>query len=117
MSTTPVTPASSTLSKILTGLTETNSIVSLGITVAGVVIPLVKGLVADIKKINTPQGTVAYQIVIAADATEIDGDKTMEVADIAAVNAYLASIGAPLVPVPAPDPSAPPAAAEPTPAA
>jgi hypothetical protein len=105
-------PAPTTASKILTALSGVGGVVSLGVEIAEEVVPLVKGVVTSIKAIDSPQGTVSYQVVISTDATELDGVETMSEADLAAWNQYLVAHGAaPLtVPTIAADPLDAPAA-------
>jgi hypothetical protein len=104
MTTNPVGPApTSTLAKVLADLQAAGGYVSLGVTAAGVLIPLVKGAIAEIKKLTSPQGVVTYQVVITTDASELDSVVALADADLTALNEYLASVGAPPVPVtPAP---------------
>ncbi len=109
MSTKPVTPSPATgaLSAILNGLGQTNMIVSLGLQVAGIVVPLVKGLVSQIKLISTGASTVTYQVVVTADEANLQAVQALSDSDLAAINAELARLGK--TPLPVPTSAAPPA--------
>ena len=98
--TTPVTPKPST-SSILSALAAANTYVSLGLQVAGVVVPLVKGLITEIKQIATGQQTVTYQILIQTDESDLASVVTVSDADLAAINAELERQGKSPLPVPA----------------
>jgi len=110
MSTKPVAPSPATgaLSAILAGLGQTNMIVSLGLQVAGIVVPLAKGLVSQIKLISQGQTTVTYQVVVTTDENSLQQIDAISDADLAAINAELARLGKP--PLPVPTSAAPPAA-------
>ena len=111
MATNPVTPApAKSLSSVLSALASTNTYVSLGIEVAGVIIPLVKGLIQEIKQIATGEQTVAYQVLLQTDEGDLQQVITVSDADLAAINAELVRLGKSPLPVPA-------AAAEPAPPA
>jgi len=96
---TPV-PASGALSAILAGLGQTNMIVSLGLQVAGIVVPLAKGLVTEIKKISQGQTTVTYQIVVTTDEANLQAVDAISDADLSAINAELVRLGKSPLPVP-----------------
>lgn len=128
MATNPVTPApAKSLSSVLSALAETNTYVSLGIEVAGVVIPLVKGLIQQIKQIATGEQTVAYQVLLQTDEGDLQQVITVSDADLTAINAELVRLGKTPLPIPAtaapaPEPALPaqpaaPAPEAPTPAA
>jgi len=105
MSTSNPAPAPSTAQTILTALQNVGGWVTVGATIAGVALPLVKGLITDIKKITSPQGVVTYQVVISTDEAEIAGVVALADVDLAAINEYLVSAGLPpLVVPPAPAP-------------
>ena len=101
MSTTNPTPAPTTASTVLTALQTAGGWVTLGVEVAGVVIPLVKGLIAKIQQITLPQGDVSYQVLITADQNELAAVVTLAESDLAAINAKLAADGKPPLVVPA----------------
>lgn len=110
---TPVTPKPS-MSSILTALASANTYVSLGLEVAGVIVPLVKGLIMEIRQIATGQQTVTYQVLIQADEGDLQSVITVSDADLAAINAELVRLGKPPLAVPAAEPTlAPPAPATP----
>lgn len=112
MSTQPVAPkpasGAGTLAGILSGLWQTNMIVSLGLQIAGVVIPLAKGLVSSIKQISQGETTVTYQVVVTTDENNLQQVDAISDADLAAINAELTRLGKQSLPVPAS--AAPPAA-------
>lgn len=86
--------ASSTLGLI-------NQDIQLVLEIGGVLIPLIKGAITDIKKIFTPQGTVEYTVVIATDQAELAEVATVSIADLVAINAQLKALGKPTLDVPA----------------
>jgi hypothetical protein len=98
MSTTPTPVPASTAQKILNDISTAGGYVSL--VVGG--IELVKGLVSAIKSVGSAKGTQTYQIVISTDAAELDAIVALDATEIAAINADLAQMGAPTIPVPAP---------------
>ena len=104
MSTPPKAPGS-TLSNVLTILSGAGGYVTLGIQVAGVVIPLVKALISKIEGIGGPAVVITFSDVLAADEALIQSIIDSSNADLAAVNAELARIGLPTLPEP-PPPSA-----------
>jgi hypothetical protein len=83
-----------------------NSEISLGLQVGSVLIPIIKGAIADIKQELTPQGTVTYTVVIATDQAELADVASISIADLIAINAELKAQGAKPLDVP----PAPPAA-------
>jgi hypothetical protein len=107
MSTTNPAPASpSTASTILTALQTAGGWVTLGVEVAGVVVPLIKALVAKIEQITAPDGTVTYQVLVTADQGELAAVVTLADADLAAINAKLVADGKTPLAIPA-SPAAP----------
>jgi len=93
----------STPNKILTALADANGVISLGLEVAGVVVPLVKGAITEIRKLGTSTSNVTYQVVLEVDATELDSIDKLAVDDLTAINAELAARG--ITPVPIAPPS------------
>lgn len=71
-----------------------NGEVSLGLQVGSVLIPLIKGVISDIKSIASPQGTVTYTVVIATDEAELASVAQVSIADLVAINAELKAQGA-----------------------
>lgn len=101
MATNPVTPTpAKSLSGVLSALASTNTYVSLGIEVAGIVIPLVKGLIQEIKQIATGEQTVAYQVLIQTDEGDLQQVIAVSDDDLTAINAELVRLGKPPLPVP-----------------
>lgn len=94
---------SSTPNKVLTALADANEYVALGMNVAGVFVPLVKGAIKAIRAIGAPQDTVAYEVLLQVDGADLDDVAKLAAADLLAINAELAARGVPEVPVsPAP---------------
>lgn len=90
---------SSTPNAVLTALAGANEYVSLGLEVAGVVVPLVKGAITGIKQIATGTDTVSYQVLLQVDGTELDAVDKLATDDLTAINAELTARGVPTVPV------------------
>ena len=97
----------STPNKVLTALAGTNEYVSLGLEVAGTVVPLVKGAITEIRRISTPTDTVSYQVLLQVDGAELDAVDKFASDDLLAINAELAARGVPEVPVAPPTDSKP----------
>ena len=87
-----------------------NTEIALGLQVGSIVVPIIKGIIADIKGIITPQGTVEYTVVISTDQKELSGVVQMSVDDLVAINAELKAQGAAQL-------AMPPTPADPTPTA
>jgi hypothetical protein len=83
---------------ILSALSNSNQIITLGLEVAGQLVPLVKGAITEIKKISSGAKTETYQVVITADAAELDAITKLAADDLTALNAELARLGVPPVP-------------------
>jgi hypothetical protein len=83
---------------ILSALSGTPSAVTIGLEVAGQLVPLVKGAITEIKKISTSAKTESYQVVITADAAELDAITKLAADDLTALNAELARLGVPPIP-------------------
>lgn len=77
-----------------------NGDVSLGLQLGSVLIPLIKGVVGDIKSITTPQGTVEYTVVIKTDQAELASVAQIAIADLMAINNELKGQGAATLTVP-----------------
>lgn len=92
-------------------LGDINTEIALGIQVAGVLIPLAKGLVAKIEGIGTKTTTITFTDLVAADAAELDAIQQLSTDDLTAVNAELVRLGRP--PIAPLDPPAPPTAVGP----
>jgi hypothetical protein len=80
---------------ILAGLAESNQLVTLGIELAGEIIPLGKALISDIRKISIGGKTYTYEELLAADNAELDVIHSLVGGDLEAVNAELAAMGLP----------------------
>jgi hypothetical protein len=100
MSTPPKSPAGSAASTILTILQESNGYISLGLQLAGVFVPLAKGLIQKIKGIGAGNVTITFTDLVAHDQAEIAGIVTTAGADLDAVNAELVRLGHPPLPTP-----------------
>ena len=100
MSSTPQKPAGSTAATILTILQESNGYISLGIQLAGVFVPLAKGLIQKIEGIGAGNVTITFTDLVAHDQAEIAAIVATAGADLDAVNAELVRLGAPPLPNP-----------------
>lgn len=89
----------STPNKILAALAGTNEYVSLGLEVAGTVVPLVKGAITEIRSIATGKETVTYQVLLQVDGAELDSVDKLAVDDLTAINAELSARGISPVPI------------------
>ena|ERR1700675_2143556 len=95
---TPATPATpSTASKLvttaksaLTALAGINGEVTLALNVAGVLVPLVKGAIAEIRQIATGGATMTFAVLIQTDDAELDAIDKLSNDDLTAINAELA---------------------------
>jgi len=99
----------SSTKNILGALSDAGTVLSIGLPVAGEIIPLATGLVKEIKSIATGSETVDYQILLQTDGAELDAIHQLAEDDLAAINAELAKLGQP----PIADPSAPASPAAP----
>lgn len=85
---------------VLGALSDTNTAITLGLEIAGQLIPLGKGLLRSIKAIGTGSETQSYVLLITADAAELDAIAALSLEDLAAVNAELTKLGkAPVIPI------------------
>lgn len=89
----------STPNKILSTLADANEYVSIGLEVAGVVVPLVKGAITEIKKLGAGTDSETYQVLLQVDAAELDSVDKLAEDDLTAINAELAKRGVPTVPI------------------
>ena len=104
---------STSVKNILSGLAGANQIITLGLEIGGVVVPLAKGLIQEIKQIGGGAQSVSYQVLIQTDSAELEAIAQLATDDLAAINAELAKLGKPAIP--ALDPTAPGPAADPAP--
>ena len=112
---TPATPSTGTKIALgartaLTALASVNGEVTLALNVAGVLVPLIKGAISEIRQIATGGQTLSYAVLIQTDDAELDAINTLSNDDLTAINAELARLGqAPATPAASP---APPAASK-----
>jgi hypothetical protein len=106
MSTTPNPPSTSS-GALLTVLQGAGGYVTLGLELAGVFVPLVKGLISKIEEIGTGSVTIAFTDLVAADMKALDEIAQLSTEDLTAINAELTRVGAPTLPAPA-EPTPPP---------
>jgi hypothetical protein len=92
----------STPNKILTALADANGVIALGLQVGAVVVPLVKGVIKEIRAIGSGTETVSYEIVVQADLAELDAVDKLASDDLAAINLELKVRGIPEIPIPPP---------------
>lgn len=100
MSTTP-----SPTSALLNVLTSLNGRVQLGVTIANVVVPLIAGVIKDIKTGISGQ-TVEYTVVIQTERAVLDSIIASGASDLAAINVELVRLGIAPLAVPSATPSA-----------
>jgi hypothetical protein len=81
-------------------LADANEYVALGLQVGNLVVPLVKGLIKEIRVIGQGTETVSYEIVIQTDQAELEDVKKLSTDDLAAINEELTRLGLPTVVVP-----------------
>ena len=106
------TPASSA-ANILGILQQANGYIALGVQVGNLLIPLGRGLIAEIRKIGAGSESQSYEIVVRMDLAEIEDTKKMSTDDLTAINEEFTRMGLPTVPVPTPEaPPTPPPAPE-----
>jgi len=116
MGTTPTPPAAdSALATLLKILEASNTYVSLGVTIAGVAVPLIKGLIAKIEGIGTGNVSISFSDLVAQDSAELDAIVNLADDDLAAVNAELTRLGLPTLPTTSPAAPSAPATTEPAP--
>jgi hypothetical protein len=86
---------SSNPNAVLTALQAANSYILLALQVGDAVVPLVKGLIAGIRKVGEGTDTVSYEIVVRTDQAELDDVVKLSSDDLAAINAELQRLGQP----------------------
>jgi hypothetical protein len=109
------TPPLSTAGTLLTVLQNSGGYITLGLELAGVFVPLVKGLIAKIEGIGAGNVTIAFTELLAADMKALDEIAQLSTEDLTAINAELTRVGAPALPATAP--TTPPPIVEDAPAA
>jgi|SRR5690348_5180989 len=90
---------------VLGSLSKAGAIVTLGVEVAGELVPLIKGAVKKIEQVSTGQDTVSYTVLVQTDETALAGVEALSEADLTAINGELARLGK--APIPLPGPPAP----------
>jgi len=93
-------------------LGEINQDVVLAIQLGGVLVPLVKGMIANIERIGEKTTTITFTDLVAADTAELTAIKQLSADDLLAINAELQRQGLP--PMPSVD-TVPPTAVGPEP--
>lgn len=86
-------------SSLLSVLTSVNAELSLGMTIGNTVIPIIVGIVKNIKSAASGP-TVEYTVVLQSENAILDSIITSGAADIATINAELAKFGFPALAVP-----------------
>jgi hypothetical protein len=81
-------------------LTLINGDVSLMLQIGSVAVPIIKGLVGDIRAITNPQGVVEYTVVIKSDKAELAAIAQVAIADLMEINRQLKGEGAATLDVP-----------------
>lgn len=100
----------------LGALASANSYLEAGLVIAGVTVPLIKGVISDIKQMAAGGGTVTYQVVVQQDEASLANTITISVADLEAINAELTRLKAATLTIPTEPPApTPPSGATPTP--
>lgn len=94
----------STPNKVLSALASANGYIALGLQVGNLVLPLMKGLIKEIRTIGGGTETVSYEIVVAADMAELDAVDKLALDDLIAINAELHARGLPEIPLPSKPP-------------
>jgi hypothetical protein len=87
--------AAATAGSILTALTDVNGELTLAIQIAGVVIPLVVGLVQKIKSELSGTQTIEYTVVLKMGQDQLDKIIQGTGGDLAEINAELTRLGLP----------------------
>jgi hypothetical protein len=102
--------STTSVSSVLASLLGSGGYISLGLEAAGVVVPLIKGLISEIRSIVGPGGTVSYQVLITTDQAELLAIDKLSTDDLTAINLELVRLGKPpvVIPAPAPAPAVPP---------
>jgi hypothetical protein len=89
------TPPLSTAGTLLTVLQNSGGYITLGLELAGVFVPLVKGLISKIEGIGAGNVTIAFTELLAADMKALDEIDQLSTEDLTAINAELTRVGAP----------------------
>jgi len=91
---TPATPNKtvSTIKTALTALAGMNGEVTLALNAAGVLVPLVKGAISEIRQIATGANSITYAVLIQTDDAELDAIDKLSNDDVTAINAELARL-------------------------
>lgn len=74
--------------------------ITLGVNVAGVVAPLITGVVASIRKIVRNDGVVEYHLVLEQGGENIDQSEADARATLEMINAEREKAGLPSMPIP-----------------
>ena len=90
----------STTGGVLQSLQGVNGVITLALNLGGVLVPLVEGLILEIKQIATGGETVTYQVLIQMDGEALAKVVQLSTDDLAAVNTELARLGLPQLTVP-----------------
>jgi hypothetical protein len=85
-------------SNVLAALSKSNRVIVLALEVAGELVPLVKGTISEIRKLTSGSTTATYDVVVKADAAELDAITQLAADDLAAINAELKRLGQPPIP-------------------
>jgi hypothetical protein len=101
------TPPLSTAGTLLTVLQNSGGYITLGLELAGVFVPIIKGLISKIEGIGTGNVTIAFTELLAGDMKALDEIAQLSMEDLTAINAELTRVGAPTLPAPAPTPPPP----------
>lgn len=98
----------STPNKVLSTLASANGYIAIGLQVGNLVLPLVKGLIKEIRTIGAGTETVSYEIVVQTDMAELDAVDKLALDDLIAINAELNARGLPEIPLPSKPPRSAP---------
>jgi hypothetical protein len=87
---------------VLDGIEKVNGILTLAITVEGVLVPVVSGIVKGIKQLkNEATGTVTYEFVLTEAGAELQDVQKQATNDLAEINKRLIALGKPPIALPA----------------
>jgi hypothetical protein len=86
--------------QLLQTLASANGYVALALQVGGMLVPIGKALVKDIRSIGAAQETVTYEVLLQMDASELATVDQLAIDDLTAINAELAQHGIPPIPIP-----------------
>lgn len=82
----------STIKTALTALAGMNGEVTLALNAAGVLVPLVKGAISEIRQIAAGANSITYAVLIQTDDAELDAIDKLSNDDMTAINAELARL-------------------------